>query len=56
MSEKVLMDAAVARFRCPLDDAERGRKLMEHNFALAPWHFSCTVVEKRLREALEHLV
>ena len=56
MSEKVLTDAAVARFRCLLDDAERGREIMEHNFALTPRYFSRTVVEGRLREVLEHLV
>lgn len=50
------MDAAVARFHCLLDDAERGREIMEHNFALAPRYFSCTVVEGRLSEVLEHLV
>jgi glycosyltransferase involved in cell wall biosynthesis len=42
----------VARVRRLLDDAERRREVVEHNFGLAREHFSYAVAEARLREAL----
>jgi glycosyltransferase involved in cell wall biosynthesis len=53
--EGAITDEAVVRVRRLLDDAERRREVVEHNFALAREHFSYAVAEARLGEVLGSL-
>ncbi len=53
--EGEVSDEAVARVRRLLDDTERRREMMEHNFALGREYFSYETLEAQLQEMLDNL-
>ena len=53
--EGEVTDEAVAGVRRLLEDAQRRREMVDHNFVLAREHFSYAAAEARLREVLESL-